>query len=161
MREALNSNPIVQIGVIAVLLVAVGLFMMMNLHKGSSSSSTSTTSAPTPATSSSSVVGASAVPASPEVSSASVAGAPPAAGGVGLAAAGAAVTPESLIPGPGLPRPVIKAWKGGDAVALLIVRGSGIDDRLVRGSVRSLSENAGVAVFVAKAQDIARYARIT
>jgi hypothetical protein len=71
------------------------------------------------------------------------------------------VTPDSLIPGPGLPAPVVKAWKGGDAVVLLIVRGGGIDDKLVKTSVRSLNGGHGVAVFVARAADVARYSRIT
>jgi hypothetical protein len=71
------------------------------------------------------------------------------------------VTPDALIPGPGLPRPVVTAWKSGDAIALLIVRGGGTDDRLVRGSVESLSGDSSVAVFVARAKDVARYSRIT
>jgi hypothetical protein len=56
---------------------------------------------------------------------------------------------------------VIAAWKGGDTVVLLIVRQAGIDDRLVRGAVRSLSSESGVSVFVARANRIARYSRIT
>jgi hypothetical protein len=44
---------------------------------------------------------------------------------------------------------------------LLIVRPGSIDDRLVRGSVESLSGDSGVAVFVADAKDVARYSRIT
>jgi hypothetical protein len=71
------------------------------------------------------------------------------------------VPPEALIPGPGLPAPLIHAWKGGDAVALLIVRSGGIDDKLVRGSVQLLSGESGVAVFVTRAEHVARYARIT
>ena len=85
------------------------------------------------------------------------------------AATGAAVTatptpttvsPDALVPGPGLPRPVISAWNHGDAVVLLIARGGATDDRLVRSSVEALSE-PGVAVFVAKAGKVARYSRIT
>jgi len=71
------------------------------------------------------------------------------------------VTPDALIPGPGLPAPVVKAWKGGDAIVLLVIRGGGIDDRLVRGSVQSLSGQGGVSVFVTRAKEVARYSRIT
>jgi hypothetical protein len=78
--------------------------------------------------------------------------APPAAG---------TVSPDALVPGPGLPAKVVKAWQGGDAVVLLIVRGGGIDDQLVKRSVASLSGDPGVAVFVARAGDVARYSRIT
>jgi hypothetical protein len=73
----------------------------------------------------------------------------------------APVSPDALRPGPGLPAPVVNAWKSGDAVVLLIVRGGGIDDRLVRGAVRGLSSDADVSVFVARAKDVARYSRIT
>ena len=44
---------------------------------------------------------------------------------------------------------------------LLVVRGGGIDDRLVHSSVRLLSAEGGVATFVTRANKIARYARIT
>jgi hypothetical protein len=153
MRDALNSNPMVQLAVIGVLVVVVGLFMMMNLKKGSSSSSPPTESS----AASSSASGSTAEPTPPvqiSGSSSSSAGAvPPGTSGT--------VTPEALVPGPGLPRPVIKAWKGGDAVVLLVVRPGGIDDRLVRGSVESLSGDRGVSVFISPAKDVARYSRIT
>jgi hypothetical protein len=56
---------------------------------------------------------------------------------------------------------VVDAWKRGDTVVLLLVRPAGIDDRLVRDSVRSLSGDSGLAVFVARANKVARYSRIT
>jgi hypothetical protein len=71
------------------------------------------------------------------------------------------VSPDALVPGPGLPKPVVTAWKGGDTVVLLVVRQGGIDDRLVRNSVRSLSSDPGVSVFVTRANHVARYSRIT
>ena len=49
----------------------------------------------------------------------------------------------------------------GDAIVLLIDRGGGTDDRLVRSSVEALSGHSGVSVFVARAKDVARYSRIT
>jgi hypothetical protein len=157
MREAINNNPIVQVAVLGGLLLAVGLFMMFGMKKGSSdSASTAASSTAAPATSS-----------TPPASSTS------AAGGTGVTAgstgsAGAvtppttgSVSPEALIPGPGLPRPFITAWKRGDTVVLLVVRPHGIDDRLVRRSVRSLSDDRGVSVFVTRADKVARYSRIT
>jgi hypothetical protein len=55
---------------------------------------------------------------------------------------------------------VVDAWKRGDTVVLLIARQGGVDDRLVRGSVRLLS-GPGTTVFVTKANKVARYSRIT
>jgi hypothetical protein len=159
MREAINNNPVVQIAVIGVLVVVVGLFMMMNMKKGSSSSSSSSDTASS-AASSPTTPGSSAPATTVPVPGSATAGAS-SSGGAVPPVTGGTVSPDALVPGPGLPAPVIKAWKGGDAVALLIVRGGGIDDRLVRGSVQSLSGDQHVAVFVARAKDVARYSRIT
>jgi hypothetical protein len=125
---------------------------MMNMKKGSSGSTAATPAAPgtsaggTAAPAPAPVAGTAgtAVPSSPSPSVGS-----------------GTVTPDALIPGPGLPKNVVATWKRGDAIALLIVRGSGIDDRMVRSSVASLSGDAGVAVFIAHAKDVARYSRIT
>jgi hypothetical protein len=158
MREALNSNPMVQIVVVGVLVVVIGLFFMMTMGKKDSSSSGA---APAPAASSS----AGGATTTPDVVAGSVTAgsiAPSTSGGVASApATSGTVTPDALVPGRGLPEEVVDAWKGGDAIALLIVRGGGIDDRLVRGSVESLNGDPGVAVFVARAEHVARYSRIT
>jgi hypothetical protein len=154
MRKALNDNPTVQIAVIGVLVVAVGLFMMTNLKKGSGGSTGAT------ATSASATPGAAAGAAAPVPVPGTAA---PAAGSTVAPppVSSATVPPDALVPGPGLPRPVVAAWKGGNAVVLLVVRGSGIDDRLVRGSVESLSGEPNVSVFVTRAEGVARYSRIT
>jgi hypothetical protein len=157
MREAINKNPTVQIAVIGVLVVLVGLFMMTNLKKGSGGSTGSTGTAATAGSATPGAVAGTTAPVPVPGTSPSAAGStvapPPVAGGT--------VPPEALVPGPGLPRPVVAAWKGGNTVVLLVVRGSGIDDRLVRGSVESLSGEPNVSVFVTRAKDVARYSRIT
>src|SRR5436190_9908427 len=156
MRQALNSNPVVQMAVLGVLVVVVGLFLMMNLKKGGSSGSTA--ASPTPATSSSPSAGTTAPVQVPGSAGAT----PPSTGSTSLSpTTSGTVSPEALVPGAGLPRPVVKAWKGGDAVVLLVVRGGGIDDKLVRGSTRSLSGESGVALFVTRVGNVARYSRIT
>jgi hypothetical protein len=157
MRDALNNNPMVQIAVIGVLILVVGLFFMMNMKKKDSSTSSSSSAAPSSASSS---LGGTTTPIGPGAGTVGAAAPAPSVGAAPSVSSGS-VTPEALIPGPGLPRPVVTAWKGGDAIALLIVRGGGIDDRLVRGSVESLSGDSSVAVFVARAKDVARYSRIT
>jgi hypothetical protein len=156
MRQAINSNPVVQVAVIGVLIVVVGLFLMMNLKKKSGSEGAASTSG-TPAASSS-TGGATTAPVQvPGAVSPSTS-----AGGTAVApTTGGTVTPDALVPGPGLPRPVIAAWKGGDAVALLVVRNSGIDDKLVEASARSLRGDPGVTLFVTQVKDVARYSRIT
>jgi hypothetical protein len=149
MRQAINNNPVAQVAVLGGLALLVALFFMMNMKGGGSSGSASTDSsaAPAPATSSPSTAGT----VSPSAGSATTA--PPTTSG--------SVSPDALLPGPGLPKPVIAAWKHGDTVVLLIVRRAGIDDRLVRSSVRSLSAERGVSVFVTRANKVARYSRIT
>jgi hypothetical protein len=159
MREALNNNSMVQIAVVGVLIVIVGLFMMMNLKKkdeggASSDSNTQTTEASLSTPQGTVDLNFQVTPADPSATAG-------AAGSADLAPSTGTVTPAALVPGPGLPAEVVSAWKGGDAVVLLIVRGGGIDDRLVRQSVAELSGESGVSVFVARAKDVARYSRIT
>jgi hypothetical protein len=147
-RQAINNNPIAQVAVLGGLALLVGLFMMMNMKKGSSDSGSTASSAATPATSTPPAGGSAVAPGSTGTAPA----APPTSG---------SVSPDALVPGPGLPRPVVTAWKRGDTVVLLVVRPHGIDDRLVRSSVRSLSRESGVAVFISRADKVARYSRIT
>ena len=153
MRDAINNNPMVQLAVVAVLVLAVGVMLAPQLlgHK-KSDSNTSTTSAQLTSPSGSVDLTVKSTPAAPSTG---------AAAGSTAAPAPQTVSPEALVPGRGLPRPVITAWKRGDTVVLLLVRRGGIDDRLVQSSVRSLSADSRLAVFVARANKIARYSRIT
>jgi hypothetical protein len=130
------------------------LFAPQFLHKKSDSTNTSTTSAQLSSPSGTVDLTVKSTPAAPSAgaTAGSTAVVPPAS---------QTVSPDALIPGPGLPRPVIEAWKRGDTVVLLIVRRGGIDDRLVQSSAASLSGDSGVALFTARANRIARYSRIT
>jgi hypothetical protein len=153
-RQAINNNPMVQIAVLGGLALIVAVFFMMNTKKGSSdSSSTASSATPAPAPSSPPATGsATPSPGAATAGSAAVPSAPPTTDGV---------SPDALVPGPGLPKPLIAAWKGGDTVVLLVVRQGGIDDRLVHSSVRLLTGDPGVSVFVTRANRVARYSRIT
>jgi hypothetical protein len=162
MRKALNENPKVQIGLLGGLALIVGLIMLMRM--GGSEAATPEPAAPVTGDSVSTGTTAPSATGTPTAT-----GSPSGVAPSGTAATGAAptvaptpttVSPEALVPGPGLPRPVIKAWRNGDAIVLLIARGGATDDRLVRSSVRALSE-PGVSVFVARAGKVARYSRIT
>jgi hypothetical protein len=154
MRQAINNNPIAQVAVLGGLALIVAVFFMTSMKKGGSSDSASTASSATaPATSTPPATGSvSPSTGSAPAGSAAVPSAPPAT---------ATVSPDALVPGPGLPKPVISAWKSGDTVVLLVVRQGGIDDRLVHRSVRLLSGDSSVSVFVTRADSVARYARIT
>jgi hypothetical protein len=157
MRKALNENPTVQIAVVGVLILVVGLFFMMSKKKGGSESSSST-AAPAATADASGAAGT----AAPVTGSSGAAGsAPVAAPSTSVSVTSGTVTPDALIPGRGLPKKVVDAWQSGDAIVLLIVRGGGIDDRLVRASVQSLSGDSGTSVFVSRAKDVYRYSRIT
>jgi hypothetical protein len=151
MRNAINNNPKVQLGVIGalILLVAIVVLPSMMGHKGSTAGTASTATAP-----------AGSVDPSVQATQAAP-GSASAVGAAGVAPPAATVSPEALIPGPGLPRPLIDAWKHGQTVVLLVVRSHGIDDRLVSRSVRGLSGDRGVTTFVVHANRVARYSRIT
>jgi hypothetical protein len=158
MRKAINENRTVQLGLLGGLLLVVALFLVMGKKdeapppatapvSGSSVGTGTTTPSPTGASTATS-------------STAGTTAAVPATAGGTVTASPTTVSPDALVPGPGLPRPVISAWNQGDAVVLLIAKGGATDDRLVRSSVEALSE-PGVAVFVADAGHVARYSRIT
>jgi len=153
MRDAINNNPMVQLAVVAVLVLVAGVMLAPQFlgHK-KSDSNTTTSSAQLTSPSGSVDLTVKSTPAAPSTG---------AAAGSTAAPAPQTVSPEALVPGRGLPRPVITAWKRGDTVVLLLVRRGGIDDGLVQSSVRSLSADSRLAVFVARANKIARYSRIT
>jgi hypothetical protein len=160
MRQAINENPKVQIAVIGVLLLIVGFVLVTRVMGGSEEAP------PPPATSA--ATGSEVISGAPTSDPAAAAGtAAPTATAAPVAAASSApaepagtVSPEALIPGPGLPADVKRAYVRGDAIVLLVVKNSATDDRLVRDSVEALSE-PGTAVFVVAASKIARYSRIT
>lgn len=136
MRKKLNDNPVVQVAMIGVLLVLAAFFVSTRvLHKSSSE---------TPKA-------AAVAGSAPVVTSAPTGAVDPAA-----ALAGA-----DSVPSPPLPRPLIGAYRRGATIVLLVVRGGGIDDRMMIPAVRRLKRTPGLAVFVATAERISRYAAIT
>jgi hypothetical protein len=150
MRNAINNNPKVQLGVLIALVLVAAVVLVPSMMGGKSSSGTAASTASAPA----------AVPqGSVDLTTQPPAGADAAA--TGVAPEATSVDPSALVPGPGLPRPTIDAWKDGKAVVLLVVRNHGIDDRLVSRSVRGLSGDSNLAIFSVHAKGIARYSRIT
>ncbi len=157
MREKLNSNPVAQVALVAVLLIGVA-FMLMSMGKGGEEEEAA------PATTEATVT----VAGSGETGTATAATPGEAVeGAIETATATTSTTPASvpaMPPGstaPPLPREVIDAFEANRTVVLLFVRNGGIDDEIVKGAVERLGSLGDVSTFVVPADRIARYASIT
>jgi hypothetical protein len=165
-REKLNSNPIAQIAVIAVL-AAAAAFMLL---KGGGGEEGEGSTAATSTTASASASGA--APASGETTTAGATTATAATSGEagGVEASGATEATAALptsVPAPPLPHAVSAAYKANKIVVLVIVRKGGVDDpyarfsnALFKGAPRRIIPRP-VAVFLVPAKRISRYAAIT
>jgi hypothetical protein len=154
MREQLNSNPLVQLAVVGVLLVGAALFFMSSSGGGEeeSAGSTETTVGVAGTDASGTATGetpAEAVQGAAGAATKAVAGESPS---ISLGRSAAASRP--------LPRPVLDAWSAGDTLVLLFIRDGGIDDRRVKAATDSLAGFPDAAVFVVPAAKISRYAAI-
>lgn len=138
MREKLNSNPLAQIAVVGVLLIAVGIFVMSSGGGGAEEEESAGATEATAA-------------AAPEAAAAPAAATAPATASAIPSAADA----------PPLPRPLLDAWKANRTVVLLFVHDGGIDDRLVALATAGLARFPQLAVFIVPAAKIFRYAAIT
>jgi hypothetical protein len=147
MREKLNENPVAQIAVVAVLLIAAGFLLMSSLGGGESE-------APAPE--------AGTVPPAETESSATapVEGVEEAGSLEGAAPAAATSSASAPAPKP-LPHPVQEAYEHGETIALLIYRPGGVEDRHVTETASVFDEMPGVAFFAVPASEIVRYAEIT
>jgi hypothetical protein len=174
MRKALNDNPIVTVIVIGVLGIGVAFLLISSMSSSSSSSSSSSTTptssaSSTPATPAAAPTATAPSTAAPATTTPSTAPTDPSAATVDPTT-GAPVTPAAapapaapvgaFVAGPGLPAPVVKAYKQGDAVALLVVKKNGIDDAAVRVGYPIVTAIPRVATFETLATHVARYARI-
>ncbi|HEY5815831.1 MAG TPA: hypothetical protein VIS95_05765 [Solirubrobacterales bacterium] len=137
MREQLNSNPLVQLAVVGVLLIGVAVFLMSSGGGGEEEESaapeaTVSTTTPTEASTSS---------------------------GDSLSSALSSVS-DSPLAAPPPPQPVLDAWEANKTLVLLFVRDGGIDDRLVKAATDQLKGFRDAAVFIVSAAKISRYATI-
>lgn len=144
MREALNSNPVVQAAVVAVLLVGAAIFLLLpgggEEEEGAA--------AGTVEVAGTEISGSGATPGG--AIEAPVEGAPSAPLVPGQLAAAA----------PPPPAPVLEAWESNRTVVLLFVHDDGIDDRLVRNATRAVEGFPNASFFVVPARQISRYAAI-
>lgn len=135
MREKLNDNPMAQLAVIGVLLLAAGFFVMSSMGRGGEESESAATTGTT-------------VGSTPEAPA-------------DLSSALAKVSQATTSSAKPLPGPVNRAWHADKTVVLLFVRAGGIDDALVAAATRRLAVLPGVAAFIVPASEISRYAAIT
>jgi hypothetical protein len=139
MREKLNDNPMMQVVVIGVLLLATGVFFMSSMGGGEGGEEAESSTASSTSTSAESAAEAPA----------------------GLSAALAMVSKASAGSAPPLPHPVLAAWNADKTVVLLFVHDGGIDDRLVKAATARLASLPEAATFIVSASQISRYAAIT
>jgi hypothetical protein len=165
MREKLNDNPVMQMVVIGVLIVLVGFFFMTRM-KGSSSDTAAAPADPA-ATTATDPAAAAAAPATAAIDPATGApavdpatGLPATTGAVPAAAPPAGVATTSFTSGPGLPKSIVKAYDDNKAVALLITKHKGIDDKDLRHEISKIKGKNDVAVFTTEVFDVAKYSRI-
>jgi hypothetical protein len=151
MREKLNSNPIAQVALVGVLVVAAAFLFIK------SSGGEEEEAVPTEATVS--VAGTDATgTATGATPGEAVEGAVEAA--TEELATGAAAVPTS-VPAPPPPAPLTAAYDAGKTVVLLVVDEGGVDDRFTRRAAELLASRPEVAAFVVPVNRIARYASIT
>jgi len=145
MRKAINTNPMVQIGLLGALGLLVGVIFMSRMGGDTApaedAAATDATSATAPEVSAT-------VP-SPSTAPTDSSTPPPTAAGT---------TPFEA--GKGLPAPVVKAHESGDVVVLLITQDEGLEDAQLRENSESLRGREDTTVFTTEVKNVARYSRI-
>jgi len=144
MRKALNENPMVQIGALALLGLLVAVIFMTRMGGGGAEPEEATE----PTESAAPAAGTAAVPD---------AAAPAPATPVATAAPTDAAPFEA---GKGLPAPVVEAHENGDVVVLYLMQEKGVEDELVEKHVELLRSRDDTTVFVSDVKDVSKYSRI-
>jgi hypothetical protein len=143
MRDAINNNPVAQIGVVAVLLIVAGFLVMSTMGGGGEGEEEAA-----PTTVETGVV-------EPEVAEPGLA---PTA--VGASAAPAGGVPK--VPAPPLPTRVTAAFDADRTVVLMVVKRGGVDDAATTAStLAGAGGMEGVSMFVVPVDRIAEYTAIT
>lgn len=154
MREALNDNPIAQVGLVLVL-VAVVAFMFLKPGGGEEESAAPEASVSVGGTEMSQQEVAS---AAGEVVEGAVETAIESGAVGGGAAAGELPT---SVPAPPPPREFTAAYDSGKTVALLVVHDGGIDDRLTALAATALTAMPEVVLIPVPVRKLPRYASVT
>jgi len=136
MRDAINNNPVAQVGLVAALLIA-GVFLFMSMGSGGEAESEATPAVEEP-----------------------IAVEPGLAPTAGASAAQVAGVPK--VPARPLPPRVTAAFDANRTVVLMIVKPGGVDDALTtRAALASAAGMDGVSLFVVPVDQVADYAAIT
>jgi hypothetical protein len=134
MREKLNESRAAQIGLVAVLVIAVAVIF---LKPGGGGGGETAAEAPV-------IAGETEVPTAATT------------GGSGM---GELPTAVPAVKGP--PRAFVAAYEAGETVALLVVHDGGIDDAYTTAALKKVASIEDVATFVVPAKQISRYASVT
>ncbi|HEY2717535.1 MAG TPA: hypothetical protein VGI73_15065 [Solirubrobacterales bacterium] len=153
MRDALNNNPVAQVGAVLVL-VAVAAFMLLKPGGGGESTPEATISVGGTEMSQSEAASAAGQVVEAGVEAAIESGALASAG------AGAATMPTS-VPAPPPPHAFSAAYDSGKTVVLLVVHSGGIDDRLTALAATALTAMPEVALIPVTIKQLPRYAAVT
>ena len=152
MREKLNENPIAQVALVALLVVAAGFMLLKSSGGEAEGEETGTTEA-------------SVAVAGTGVTATATGSTPGEAveGAVENALESATVEASSAVgpmPVPPLPKPVASAYDAGKTVVLLVVD-DGVESQAVTRAARTLEGVAGVDLTIVPARQIFRYAALT
>jgi hypothetical protein len=159
MRERINSDPKLQIGLIAILLL-VGVVMLMKSGGGEESEEAPTTEATVSVEGTG--ISSTATGASPgEAVEGAVEGAVEEAAAKATPSTAPTTSELGSLEAPKLPRPVVDAYKADETVVLLVVHDGGIDDDFTKLASSVLQGDPDVALFLVPASKIYRYAAIT
>ncbi|MBA3865881.1 MAG: hypothetical protein H0X42_05975 [Solirubrobacterales bacterium] len=153
MREKLNGNPMAQIGIVMVLIVAA--FVM--LTKGGGGSESEGAATPTEATVSIAGTGASAT-ATGATPGEAVESATEGAGEAAVLESSLSATPIPTAP---MPPPVAAAYNSNKTVILAIAGSGELGKELVKSSTEIAARLPATAIFVVPMKQIARYGAIT
>jgi hypothetical protein len=158
-RQALNENPVVQAVIVGLLVIAVAFLLLTRVVGGGGSDE----AVPAPGAEAAVTAGISSEVGADEVDGVvdAVRGAVEAGDAKGAFDAISTAAAGGFKPGPGLPAKVVDAYRDGKAIAVLITRAQGIEDKRLRQMQSRIRSAGNVAVFHAYARDIARYSRIT
>lgn len=147
MREKLNENPMLQIAVVGLLLVAIGIFALTKMSGGGGTEPSET-------------VTSSATVSTPE-GTASVVATVTAPTGTTAPTVPVTIAAAPDVPASPLPPKITAAFDAGRTVVLLVVKKGGIDDGRTVAASLPVGFARGVSLFVIPVRRVARYASIT
>jgi nitrogen regulatory protein PII len=138
MRDAINNNPVAQIGLVAVLLIVAGFFVMSSMGGGGEEAEEAPVTAE--------------VTTEPAVA--------PTTTGAPIAAPAGRGAPK--VPPRPLPPRIVSAFNANRTVVLMIAKKGAVDDAVATAATLAGTAGMGdVSLFVVPVEEIARYTAIT